>query len=72
MVNNGKHVYIKYLWIHEKHRRRDGINMLITEIDKEAGEAEYVFWTRIKYDKRRTKNLSRYRLSKMGVRNGIS
>lgn len=67
---NGEYVFVKDLWIHDKQRFKDAIKYIIFDINDRCRLAKYVYWNRTKYNKRRTPNLSRSRLARMGVEYG--
>ena len=67
--NNGEYIYVQDLWIHERHRGRKMLNILIKLIDahKFAEGAKYVYWKNLKHNERVSRPFKREVAARQGV-----
>jgi len=52
LQDNGRYLFVRELWIHEKYRQKGMIEKMIYKIAPEAPAAIYAYWRRRKYNDR--------------------
>ena len=70
--NRGAYLYIAELWIHKDYERKETLQKLVHEVDKDERShiAFWVYWLNQKHGYRLSKCILKSRLLKMGETNG--